>query len=57
MPTVVKEHNGKKEDSKRISSVLEILAQDNEGGQDNRVQAFYLHLQRNPYTLALGLLI
>lgn len=57
MPTVDKEYNGQKEESKRISSVLEIPAQDIEDGQENRAQAFYLHLQSNPCTLILGLLI
>lgn len=42
MPTVDKENNGQKEESRRISRTLEILAQDIEGGQENRAQAFHL---------------
>lgn len=41
MPTGDKEYNGQKEERKRISSVLQVLAQDIESGQENRAQAFY----------------
>lgn len=37
MPHVDKEYSGQKEESKKISRTLEFLAQDTEGGQENRV--------------------